>query len=103
MTDRPDGERKGPMESVQVEIYGQTYSIKGMAEPAHIRELAAYVDARMRDIQKSTGTTEPHRVAILAALTISEEYHSLRERSEALEHGARASVRRILDLTEQWK
>lgn len=88
------------MESVQVEIFGQVYSIKGMAEPEHIRELAAFVDAKMKDIQKGTGTVDPHRVAILAALTITEELYRLRERSSAFEKSTEDAVRRLLKITE---
>ncbi len=43
------------MESVQVEILGQVYSIKGMEDHAYIRELAAFCDAKMR------GGAEGHR------------------------------------------
>lgn len=88
------------MESVQVEIFGQTYSIKGMAEPDHIKELAAYVDAKMKEIQKGTGTAEPHRVAILAALTITEELHRLRELSRSFEASTEQAVQRLLRITD---
>ncbi len=88
------------MESVQVEIFGQVYSIKGMAEPAHIKELAAYVDGKMKEIQKGTGTVDPHRVAILAALTITEELHQIRERSRTFETSAEQAVQRLLKITD---
>lgn len=87
------------MESVQVEIFGQTYSIKGMAEPEHIKELAALVNAKMKEIQKATGTLDPHRVAILAALTISDELHRLREFHRAFENSTEHAVQRLLDIT----
>jgi cell division protein ZapA len=73
------------MESVQVEIFGQVYSIKGQDDPAYIRELAALVDAKMKEVQKGTGTADPHRVAILTALTIADELHRLGEQHEVLE------------------
>lgn len=88
------------MESVQVEIFGQVYSIRGMAEPEHIRELAAYVDAKMKEVQKGTGTVDPHRVAILAALTISDELYRLRERSSDFEKSTERAVQRLLEITE---
>jgi cell division protein ZapA len=88
------------MESVQVEIFGQTYSIKGKDDSAHIRELAAFVDAKMKDVQKGTGTVDPHRVAILAALTITDELYRLRERQGALEKSTENATKRLLDLTE---
>jgi cell division protein ZapA len=88
------------MESVQVDIFGQVYSIKGKDDPAYIRDLAAFVDARMKEVQKGTGTADPHRVAILTALTISDELYRLREHNRALETAAGNAVQRLLDLTE---
>ena len=88
------------MERVQVEIYGQVYSLKGADDPSHIRELASFVDKKMKDIEKGTGTVDPHRVAILAALTIADELHSLRARFHTLETAADKAVNRMLDMTE---
>jgi cell division protein ZapA len=89
------------MESVQVEIFGQTYSIKGNDDPASIRELAAFVDAKMKEVQKGTGTADPLRVAILTALTMSDELNRLRGQKGALEQSAEGVAKRLLELTEQ--
>jgi len=89
------------MESVQVEIYGQIYSIKEQDDAAYIRELAAFVDAKMKDIQTGTGTTDPHRVAILAALTITDELYRLRKEHKSLEAMTENMAKRLLTLTEE--
>jgi len=89
------------MESVQVEIFGQVYAVKGKDDPAYIRELAAYIDAKMKEVQKGTGTVDPLRVAILTALTITDELYRLRERNEAVEKMSNTASRRLLDLTEK--
>ncbi len=86
------------MESVPVEIFGQTYSIKGK-DPASIRQLAAFVDAKMKEVQKATGTADPHRVAILAALMICDELHRVQDRQAAAEKG----IDRLLELTKPAK
>jgi cell division protein ZapA len=88
------------MQSVQVEILGQVYSIKGLEDHAYIRELAAYCDAKMREVQKGTGTADAHRVAILAALTISDELFRLRQQYRALEESAERSAKRLLEFTD---
>ena len=88
------------MERVQVEIFGQMYSIKGKDDPAYIRELAAFIDTKMKEIQKGTGTVDPHRVAILMALTITDELYRLRERYGILEQTSEDVASRLLDLTE---
>jgi cell division protein ZapA len=88
------------MESVQVEIFGQIYSIKGKDDQSYIRELAAFVDEKMKEVQKGTNTADPHRVAILTALTISDELHRLRKENAALGKIAEQGVHRLLDLTD---
>jgi cell division protein ZapA len=88
------------MERVQVEIFGQVYTIKGKDDPGYIRELAAFIDAKMKEIQKGTGTVDPHRVAILMALTIADELYRLRERYGILEQKSEDVACRLLDITE---
>ncbi len=88
------------MERVQVEIFGQVYSIKGADDSAHIRELAAYVDSKMKEVQKGTGTVDPLRVAILTALTIADELNRLRVQYDELEEAANDATKRLVDLTE---
>lgn len=88
------------MESVQVKIFGQTYGIKGVADAGYIKTLAAFVDERMSEVQKATGTVDSGRVAILAALNISDELHRLRDQHLALEQSAGGAADRILQLTD---
>ncbi|HUL00651.1 MAG TPA: cell division protein ZapA [Nitrospirota bacterium] len=89
------------MESVQVEIFGQVYSIKGQDDPAYIRELAAIVDAKMKDVQLGTGTVDPHKVAILTALTITDELYRLRKAHESLKATTETATNRLISLTDQ--
>ncbi len=88
------------MESVQVEILGQTYSIKGQNNQDYIRELASFLDAKMKDVQKGTGTVDPLRVAILTALTITDELYHLRDQLKALEETSDTAAKRLLNLME---
>jgi cell division protein ZapA len=88
------------MERVQVEIFGQVYSIKGKDDPSYIRELAAFIDAKMKEVQKGTGTVDPHRVAILTALTITDELYRVREQYGNMEKTSENAARRLLELTE---
>ena len=69
--------------------------------PQTIRELAAFIDARMKDVQKGTGTADPHRVAILTALTISEELHRLQKQYAELEKTAENAARHLLEITSE--
>ncbi len=88
------------MERVQVEIFGQTYRIKGGSDSARTHELADFLDRKMKEVEKATGTVDPLRVAILAALTISDELYRLQEEFGTLEKIASNSADRLVDLSE---
>lgn len=89
------------MESVQVEIFGQVYNLKGADNAAHIRELAAYVDGKMKEVEKGTGTVDPLRVAILSSLTIADELYRQRAQYGELEMIADNATKRLLSITDR--
>jgi len=89
------------MESVQVEIFGQIYTIKGKDDAGYIKHLADFVDTKMKEVRQGTGTSDPHRVAILTALTISDELYRIREEHSALRQSAERRLQGLLDLTSQ--
>jgi len=60
--------------SVKVNIYGSEYVIKGDDNADHIRAIADYVDQKMKEINKSGAIKSPLKVAILAALNITDEF-----------------------------
>jgi cell division protein ZapA len=70
----------GKPESIAVEIYGQTYNVRGEGDPAYLTELARFVDSRMREIASQVSTVDPVRIAILAALNIADELSQCRKR-----------------------
>lgn len=65
-------------QSVRVEIYNQTYSIRSDGDNEYIMNLAEYVDGKMREISSGTFTVDSLKVAILAALHIADEFHQLK-------------------------
>jgi cell division protein ZapA len=66
-----------PEQTVRVEIYNQTYSIRSDGDNDYIQRLAEYVDRKMREISSGTFTVDSLKVAILAALHIADEFHQL--------------------------
>ena len=64
-------------QTIRVEIYNQTYSIRSDGDNDYILKLAEYVDRKMREISSGTFTVDSLKVAILAALHIADEYHQL--------------------------
>jgi len=87
------------MESIQVEIFGQTYSIKAGNDPEYIRQLAAFVDSRMKEVKKGTGTSDGYKIAILTALNIADELNRLRTEHDAFRRSTTTSLDRLMEVT----
>lgn len=88
-------------DAVQVEIYDQTYHIRGELDELYVAELARYVDQKMRTVSEATRTIDSLRVAVLAALNIADELHTLRKQHAEIETQLRQRTERALGLVEQ--
>jgi cell division protein ZapA len=76
---------QSPEGLTRVEIYDQLYQIKGGIETEYVKQLAAYVDSKMREIAQGSKTVDSLKVAVLAALNIVDELFQERERSYKLD------------------
>lgn len=72
-------------QSIRVEIYNQTYSIRSDGDSDYIMRLADFVDRRMREIANGTLTVDSLKVAILAALHVADELHRLKAVHESVD------------------
>lgn len=77
---------------VEVEIFGQRYTVKGEGDAAYIKKLAAYVDEQMQRVSKGMKNSTPAKLAVLAAFNIAHEFFQaearLREEEADIEHRA---------------
>ena len=84
----------------EVEIFGQSYSLRSDAEEEHVRRVAGLVDLKMREVAAGTRSVSTLHIAVLAALDIASEYMHTEARAESLvaeiEARAEAMVRRIV-------
>ena len=65
--------------SVTVRIAGEEHTIRANVEAAYTRKCAKLVDDRIQEIRTKSGLIEGHKVAILAALSIADEYFQVQE------------------------
>ena len=72
----------GQEDSASVEIFGQTYNVRGEGDPNYLTELARFVDSRMRDVAAQVATVDAMKIAILAALNIADEFLRYRKQRE---------------------
>ncbi|NIV95611.1 cell division protein ZapA [candidate division KSB1 bacterium] len=71
---------------LKINIYGTEYPIKSDSETdsEYIRQVAEYVDSKMREIDQNTQAKSSLKVAILAALNITDELFQERELNKSL-------------------
>jgi cell division protein ZapA len=83
--------RRRPRHSVTVQIGGEKHVLRSDAPPEYTRACAAHLDAVLRGLP-GFQALEPHRAAILAALSITDELFRAREEVRRLrdEMGRRA-------------
>ena len=69
--------------AMDVEIYGQTFTVTSEDDEQYVRNIAAVVDQRMRQMAGSTKGTVPLRVAIMAALSFADELETAKSDQQA--------------------
>ncbi len=72
------------MGSTEVYILGQKYTIKGDAPEQYIKDLASYVDMKLKEVYNAAPNLTPVKASILAALDIADELFKMRNQQEEL-------------------
>lgn len=83
--------------TIDVEIYGQRYTIRGQAEDAYIRRLAHLVDDHMKRLAQGMKTATPSKLAVLTAINLA---HQLCEAEKRRAQGEADVERRMVHLME---
>ena len=80
------------MPLVNVMVNGRAYTIAcDDGEEAHLKELAAHVDEKAREVLTSVGQVGDGRMLLMAALLIADEHHDLAAKVAAGRDAARDS------------
>ena len=87
--------------SVSVQIAGARYSLKTDEDERWVKTIAAYIDAKMREVQKGTRTVDTQAVAVLTALQVAEELFAERRESRELRKSIREKSQSLLDYLER--
>ena len=85
--------------SVRVEIFDHAYNLRG-TDPDYIGQLADFVDTKMRMVAQQSTTVDSARLAVLAAINIADELHTLMRKYESVaddQNGRLKQLGSILD------
>lgn len=74
-------------EPVTVRILGEEYTISSEAPAEYTRSVAEFFDRIVQETQREAGVLDPPRIAILAALSVTDQLFRARESEERLRRG----------------
>lgn len=69
---------------VTVEIAGEEYTLRADTTPEYAKECAAHVDRTITEILQGGSLIQTHKVAILAALSLTDQLFQARRETQAL-------------------
>jgi cell division protein ZapA (FtsZ GTPase activity inhibitor) len=85
---------------VEVEILGQKYTIRTEAAPEYVRDLAGYVEQRVKDIRGDGPPQDPVKLLALAALYITDELYRLRDERTVVDKDTSARLGALSELLD---
>ena len=86
--------------STRVEIFDQTYHIRGAIDSGYVETLANYVDRKMREIAETSRTVDTVKVAVMAAINIADELFQERDEAQRVDsiiHERSTQCARLID------
>ena len=84
----------------KIQIYGKTYSLKSSSDQVSTEEVAAYVDAKMRELAAARSKTSSADLAVLAALNIAQELIELQKQNDANDKSHEEKIGRMIEALE---
>jgi cell division protein ZapA len=73
------------MRSVEVQILGQSYSIKTDEEEEYIKTLAKYIDEKLKEIYNIVPSITQTKATVMAAFGIADELFKIKMQQEDLD------------------
>jgi len=67
---------------VKVKILGREYNLKASEKEGYLREIASFVDRRMKKISLVLPERKKEEISVLACLKLADELYRLRDRNK---------------------
>lgn len=90
---------------IRVNIFGSEYTLVSDSDENYVKEIAQYIDQKMREIDRNQSIRSTAKVAILAALNITDELFQERlyrqKLLEQLDEEAKRLNRELAEVLEE--
>ena len=88
--------------TTRVSIFGDTYNIKTQTDPEYTRRVAEHVNLAMQSIKKSVGLQDVHKIAILAAMSITDELFQTKKEKEVRDEELERKCNSLIQLLDSY-
>ena len=88
--------------TTRVSIFGDTYNIRTQTDPDYTRKVAEYVNQTMQAIKKSVGLHDVHKIAILAAMSITDELFQTKREKEIRDEELELKCNSLIQLLDSY-
>ena len=89
------------MQSVEVQILGQSYSIKTEESEEYIKSLAKYIDEKLKEIYSAVPNINETRATVMAAFGIADELFKLKTGQEDFDRMVEEKTRILSGLLDE--
>lgn len=83
---------------VRVEILGREYTVKSDEGEERVKNIAAYVNGKIKEVSESSQTVSTLNLAILAALNIANDYFEAVEGQKSFWQSVEARSGRLIEM-----
>lgn len=88
---------------INVEIDGRNFTVVGSNSETYVKELAGYVDCKIKNLTSKNDRLSQTMAATLAALNIADELKTTEEKLKELESEAKEPIEKYDDVISDWK
>jgi len=83
--------------NVRVQIFGSEYRIASDADPEHVREVARYIDQKMREVASSLSLRSISTIAVLTAVNLADELFKTEEEDRQIDQISKEKADQLAD------
>lgn len=85
---------------VEISIMGQKIIVRSDSNEEYVREIAHYVEKKVKEVMESSRSVASLNVAILAAMNIADDYMKYKQQKEVQWQDAERKIQHVLELIE---
>ncbi len=90
-----DEKSASELETVEIEILGERYTLKSETGAEYTRRVAQHVDRTAKEIRDETGVVDKQTVIVLAAMAIADQLFRMRDGVEVVKALAEKRAERL--------